>query len=70
VQYPCLGRLCQLPLSTHISARLLELSQARAVHRFVIEDEETLEPQLLVRRSVFPKLAGLLWVGPCSYFDS
>ena len=29
-----------IPLSLHVTATLLETSLARAIHRFVIEDEE------------------------------
>ena len=37
---------CPLPL--HITATLLETSLARAIHRFVIEDEEEGNNQLVV----------------------
>lgn len=39
------------PLSLHVTATLLETSLARAIHRFVIEDEEEGQNQLVVSGS-------------------
>jgi hypothetical protein len=36
-------------LSSHITAALLETSMSRAIHRFVIEEEEDGKPCLVVR---------------------
>lgn len=38
-------------LSAHISAHLLEISQAHAIHRFVLDEEATFGSRVLVRSS-------------------
>jgi hypothetical protein len=38
---------CPLPL--HVTSTLLETSLARAIHRFVVEDEEEGRNQIIVR---------------------
>lgn len=57
------------PLSLHVTATLLETSLARAIHRFVIEDEEEGNNQLIVSHPLPGKwygqtltLASQLWV--------
>lgn len=37
--------------ATHITAELLQIGQAHACHRFVVEDVETEQARLLVSRS-------------------
>jgi hypothetical protein len=41
-------------LSSHITAALLETSMSRAIHRFVIEEEEDGKPCLVVSCYVRP----------------
>ena len=40
------------PLSSHITSAMLETSLSRAVHRFVVEDEETFTPRMVVSHPI------------------
>lgn len=59
--------LRQYSLSTHLTAEMLEIGQAHACHRFIVEDVETETARLLVRAlpavSVLIRLAVALQSG-------
>lgn len=43
-------------LATHLTAEMLEIGQAHACHRFVVEEAETEKPRLLVSVTLSSRL--------------